>query len=248
MHPHQQPETLTSADQFELLCKDGSRRPVTEYLQCNWGLVPSHALVTSSARSAEERRRYQSFIAKAVQLYSSRPVANETVNERRYEGFNRFDKNTDDKYYDRSQTQQQQQNEQLQQQRRTNGGGRFIGGGDAADAGFGGERRDRYNQNAYGGADNETQLYEKFDLFESKRYGGRLNLMVQDAARNLIALPEDKQSFGGYLGDSLHRIMDIRSCPVGRMTLCVTSEAEFDKCVKMRVSFVVARDSIRMAN
>lgn len=230
-------ETLTSADQFELLCKDGTRRPITEYLQCNWGLVPSHALVTSSARTAEERRRYQSFLTKAVQLYSTRPVTNETTNDRRYEGFNRFDTNTDDKYYDRSQVQQQQQNELLQQQRRANGG-RFLGDtGNTAnlDSSF---SRDEYNQNAYGGADNETQLYEKFDFFDSKRYGGRLNLMVQDAARNLFALPEDKQSFGGYLGDSLHRIMDIRSCPVGRMTLCVTSEAEFEKCVKMRVSLM----------
>lgn len=29
--------------------------------------------------------------------------------------------------------------------------------------------------------------------------------------------------------------MEIRECPVGRMTLCVTSDAEMDKCVKMRV-------------
>lgn len=31
--------------------------------------------------------------------------------------------------------------------------------------------------------------------------------------------------------------MGIRSCPVNRMTLCVTSDVELDKCVKMKVGF-----------
>lgn len=40
-----------SADQFELLCKNGQRQPISEHLQCNWGTVPSNAIVTSSARN-----------------------------------------------------------------------------------------------------------------------------------------------------------------------------------------------------
>lgn len=31
-------------------------------------------------------------------------------------------------------------------------------------------------------------------------------------------------------------IHGIRECPVGRMTLCVTSDVEMEKCVKMKVS------------
>lgn len=49
-------------EEFELLCVDGSRRPVDDYLHCNWGRAPSHALVTTSAKTGEERRLYQRFL------------------------------------------------------------------------------------------------------------------------------------------------------------------------------------------
>jgi hypothetical protein len=56
-------------DSFELLCTDGSRRPVDDYLSCNWGRVPSDAIVTSSAVSFEDRRKYQLFLEKAGGRY-----------------------------------------------------------------------------------------------------------------------------------------------------------------------------------
>jgi len=31
-------------------------------------------------------------------------------------------------------------------------------------------------------------------------------------------------------------ILGVRYCPVSKMTLCVTSEPEMDKCVKMKVN------------
>ncbi|XP_037045009.1 melanotransferrin [Bradysia coprophila] len=218
-----------TADRFELLCIDGQRRPLSEYRQCNWGLVPSHALVTSSARTADERKRYQQFLIKAVNLYSSKSISNATnaLNEKRYDGFNTFDRNSDDKYYDRTQFR------------------------DFANPSFDRDRIDHLNSNRYNGLanvdsafgpernftdGNDTQLYEKFELFESKRYGGRLNLMFQDAARNLVPIKEEDQSFGGYLGQSLGQILEVRQCPVGRMTLCVTSDPELEKCVKMRTA------------
>lgn len=229
-----------NADRFELLCKDGVRRPLSEYRQCNWGLVPSHALVTSSARSAEERKHYQHFLTRAVQLYSTKSQHNVTGGapgggDRRYEGFNRFDKNSDDKYYDQNYLQEQNaQNTWNPYTTNTN--------------------NNNYNNNPYDNGrngrsnldsifttershsdDNTTQLYEKFELFESERYGGRLNLMFQDAARGLVPIKEDDQSFAGYLGSALQQILEVRQCPVGRMTLCVTSDAEMDKCIKMRV-------------
>ncbi len=220
-----------TADRFELLCKDGQRRPLSEYRQCNWGLVPSHALVTSSARTAEERKRYQQFLIKAVNLYSSKPITNATNplgGDKRYDGFNTFDRNSDDKYYDRSQfkdfanpSQDRDRNDRFSNPSRYNGLANL-------DSGFGPER------NLTDG--NDTQLYERFELFESKRYGGRLNLMFQDAARNLVPIKEEDQSFSGYLGQSLGQILEVRHCPVGRMTLCVTSDPELEKCVKMRVS------------
>lgn len=223
-----------NADRFELLCKDGQRRPLAEYRQCNWGLVPSHAIVTSSARSSQERKHYQQFLTRAVQLYSSKPVQNFTTNDRRYEGYNRFDTNSDDKYYDQKYL--QDQNSQSNSwnpysNSYENNNNNNIGFRSNLDSSFTTERS-RFN-------DNTTQTYEKFNLFASERYGGRLNLLIQDAARNLVPIKEDDQSFAGYLGSALQQILEVRQCPVGRMTLCVTSDAEMDKCIKMRVRHIL---------
>lgn len=69
-------------EQFELLCRDGTRRPVDDYRTCHWGTVPSRAIVTSSATNFEIRRKYQKFLEKAVRiLHKDR---NDTT------GFNRF--------------------------------------------------------------------------------------------------------------------------------------------------------------
>lgn len=72
-------------EQFELLCKDGTRRSVDDYRICNWGTVPSRAIVTSSATNFEVRRKYQRFLEKAVRILHKNK--NDTT------GFNRFDKN-----------------------------------------------------------------------------------------------------------------------------------------------------------
>nr|XP_002120780.1 serotransferrin-1 [Ciona intestinalis] len=44
-------QNLRSAD-FELLCSDGTRAPVSAYSQCNLGKVPSHAVVVSKQATA----------------------------------------------------------------------------------------------------------------------------------------------------------------------------------------------------
>lgn len=217
------------ADRFDLLCKDGQRRPIAEYRTCNWGLVPSHALVTSSARSQEERKHYQQFIAKAVNLYSTKPIINTTNSDKSYEGFNRFDTKSDDKYYDQNYLQSQGQSNHDPYSRNAYDTNRGFG------SNYGGFTTERQqNQLTTNATDG---LYEKFDLFESDRYGGRLNLLVQDSATNLVPIKENDQSFAGYLGQSLAQIFEVRQCPVNRMTLCVTSDPEHEKCVKMRVSF-----------
>lgn len=48
---------------YELLCEDGTRRDIDDWRYCNWGLLPSHAIVTSSAKLYRPtRKRYQEFI------------------------------------------------------------------------------------------------------------------------------------------------------------------------------------------
>lgn len=59
-----------SKSDFELLCQDGSRRSVDEYKSCYWDVVPTHAVVTTSAKSAELRKNYQRFLK--VSAYSHR--------------------------------------------------------------------------------------------------------------------------------------------------------------------------------
>lgn len=62
------------------------------------------------------------------------------------------------------------------------------------------------------------------------------NLLFQDVTIDLQSLEEGSQTYTGYLKDSLNMILGVRDCPVNRMTLCVTSEPEMEKCVKMKVS------------
>uniref|UniRef100_A0A182HQQ4 Transferrin-like domain-containing protein n=1 Tax=Anopheles arabiensis TaxID=7173 RepID=A0A182HQQ4_ANOAR len=189
-----------TVDQFELLCRDGTRQPVSQYRQCDWGDVPSHALVVSSATSKSDRRRLKKFFSKAVNLYASK--------QRRYNstsgaGYDR----QDDRYrpYQSSYTSTS-----------TTTYSPFS----------------NFDQAAF----NDSQPYETFDLFESKRYGRRLNLMFQDTTRHLAPINDDKQNYQRYLGKALDQIYETRSCPVGRMMLCVTSDAEYEKCIKMRTA------------
>lgn len=63
-------------------------------------------------------------------------------------------------------------------------------------------------------------------------------LKLQDSARSLVLIPEDDQSFSKYLQSTTTYIYGIRDCPVPSMTLCVTSDPELEKCVKMKVDIL----------
>lgn len=142
-----------STDQFQLLCKNGQRMPVTEYLQCNWGMVPSNAIVTSSARTIEQRKQYQKFLQAAMKMYSHKTSANSTFNGNGNQN-DRFNKN-------------RFQNDPFSSQNdrwnadRTTSRSRF-GPSSTTDTPF-----------------NDSQPFESFEMFESDRYGSRLNLMFQ---------------------------------------------------------------------
>jgi len=143
--------------QFELLCLDGRRRPLADYADCNWGRVPSHAVLTSSARPRELRIKYQRFLKEAVNLYGSPSPG-------KPDEFGDF----------------------------------------------------------------------RFSLFESYRYGIRPNLLFQDSTVALYPIKHDDQLYLRYLGDAVTPIMEVRSCPVRALRLCVTSHAEQNKCNQMR--------------
>lgn len=52
----------TREDDLELLCVDGSRRPINEFKNCNWGPVPTDAIMTTSAKSSTTRISYQKWL------------------------------------------------------------------------------------------------------------------------------------------------------------------------------------------
>ncbi|KAF2363139.1 Transferrin-like domain [Trinorchestia longiramus] len=64
-------DSFTEAD-FELLCLDGTRAPLSSYLSCNWGVVPADTVVTSSAKGPESRVLLQDFLKIVVELYGNR--------------------------------------------------------------------------------------------------------------------------------------------------------------------------------
>ena len=46
---------FTSQD-FELLCPDGGRKPPSEAADCNWGVIPSHIVMTSAIHEEALRK------------------------------------------------------------------------------------------------------------------------------------------------------------------------------------------------
>ena len=59
-------------DDFELLCRDGSRAKYNEYRTCNLGLVSADALVTHANRPREQVEAYINLFLLAQQLYGSK--------------------------------------------------------------------------------------------------------------------------------------------------------------------------------
>ncbi|XP_014663628.1 PREDICTED: melanotransferrin-like [Priapulus caudatus] len=49
-------------EDFELLCEDGRRQPLGNYESCNWGTVPSNAVMTLSAKTPAEVAEYKNLL------------------------------------------------------------------------------------------------------------------------------------------------------------------------------------------
>lgn len=153
----------TSPDEFELLCKNGQRMPVTKYLDCNWGLVPSNAIVTSSARTPEQRRKYQKFLKAAMKMYSHKTSSNSTFS---------MNTNDNDRFSGRFNSDERFPNQPQRQPQRFNPNDRFNNDRSGVRSPFG---LSSTTENPL----NDSQPYESFEMFESNRYGMRLNLMFQ---------------------------------------------------------------------
>nr|CAH7725464.1 unnamed protein product [Callosobruchus chinensis] len=262
--------TGITIDSFQLLCKDGSRRPISDYLACNWGKVPSDAIVVSSATSFEVRVKLQKFLEKFSKKYpkahsnitytsttpSNMPYGGNQYNQQQYDQFgnrvNRYKRQDYGTNYGRNDATE----DPFARDPHILNPNQYGVNIDPyeKDVQYNTDNRDPYNPNNrdpfYGnangqednneyGPNNRTNgtFYESFSLFESApRYGDRSNLLFQDATRHIAPLPENLQTFSTFLGTALDTIMGVRDCPVHRMVLCVTSDAEKNKCVKMRTA------------
>ncbi|KAL3268954.1 hypothetical protein HHI36_008040 [Cryptolaemus montrouzieri] len=284
---------------FELLCLDGARYPIEDYMRCNWGKVTSNAIVTSSAASYEERKLYQKFLQKVATFYgeplnTSFPIDNNRnipnfpdgnidqsvrydqfgnrLNKRRKrQNFDRYDNNTNERYgrynpYGQSNSRysdpsDNQFNSQLNQsrnneyERTTDQYGRpvdpLIRDPYLLNKDHYGQNIDPYDQEPRlnqnhpydqnypngplpGNQDGVQDNLDSFYIFKS--FKGVPNLLFEDTTRNIIPVPENLQTYTSFLEQSLDIIMGIRECPIGRMTLCVTSNPELEKCIRMKTA------------
>lgn len=172
-----------SAERFELLCKDGTKRPLSEYRSCNWGKVPSDAIVTLSGRHYDERKKYQKFFERAVELYSHKPRSHNSTGQNRFgdQNYNNFGGGVDNNYNNRFNN-EYDPNRNLYN---TNNDPNYYNQDQY-------NQNNPYNDNRFGRLDNSFTtstgdplegevngtLYEKFELFESNRYG-KLNALFQ---------------------------------------------------------------------
>ncbi|XP_048486499.1 melanotransferrin isoform X2 [Plutella xylostella] len=221
-------------DHFELLCRDGSRRPVNQWEGCNWGRVPADALVTSSAASLRQRERYQNILKKLITLYGEPNSLNKNSNRtsdyqsRLYDQYGNVQSTTEfNRFaYDPFKRNDIQQSGYNRQEYEVD----MNGVSTAAP----------FKMRVDG---NGKPIELPFKLFESN---GTTDLLLQDATINFRILKEDEQSAkhilnNQYVGNQAERaVTGIRDCPVKRAVLCVTSDPEMDKCIKMRVALKAA--------
>ncbi|KAK9877031.1 hypothetical protein WA026_016058 [Henosepilachna vigintioctopunctata] len=276
-----------SDQSFELLCLDGARYPVQDYLRCNWGKVSSDSVVVSSAASYEEKKLYQKFLQKIAAIYSHSTNSsyfnhnqNNNYNDIQYDQFgNRLNKrrkrqnfekpNNNNQQYGRYNTYAQDTNQfgqnnppiynnQLnnsrndQQDRTSDQFDPFSRDPYLLNRDNYGQNIDPYDQeprldqnrnfgngNLNPGAypDNSNDFHNKpssFSIFKS--LSNAPNLMFQDSTIDIVPVPENLQTYTSFLEPYLDVIMGIRECPIGTMTLCVTSDQELEKCVRMKTA------------
>ncbi|CAG9772274.1 unnamed protein product [Ceutorhynchus assimilis] len=236
------------SEQFELLCKDGIKRPLSEYQNCNWGIVPSDAIVVSSAVLFDKRKEYQEALQAFAERYSQQNPR-ESDNDQREPQFDNFgnrivpdqDQYNQDQYDQYGQRQNQPNSNQYparypQRFKRQNYGQDEYRPNNNYNPDYNAYRTD-YENDRNSTRERDYKYYEHFNLFESSpRYGSHGNLMFQDAARGIALVPEHLQTYEAFLGKAHEIIMQVRSCPVNTMTMCVTSDVEKDKCVKMKTA------------
>jgi len=69
--------TTDTEEDFELLCTDGTRAPVSASATCNWGIVSSHIVMTSLVRSPTLRSQYKTLLLMLSADFGQNGVSND---------------------------------------------------------------------------------------------------------------------------------------------------------------------------
>lgn len=216
-------------DQFELICRDGSRRPVTDSENCNWGKVPADAIVTSSAATLDQRKKYQNLLQTIFQLYGEPNPLN-----RNYNLTNGFQQGAPYNPYSSTENSRYPYNNFNRDS--------FS------------SRQNEYEEDMNNKASTMPPFKNRVDasgqpiesVFQLFRSNETTDLLLQDATVNFRILKEEEQAAKHILnnkfvgGQAEKAVLAIRDCPIKRATLCVTSDQEMDKCLKMRVALKAA--------
>ncbi|KAK7109961.1 melanotransferrin-like [Littorina saxatilis] len=67
--PIQNPGTTYLPENFRLLCPDRTIKAVDQYMDCNWGELPSHMIMTSAVRDQPIIDGYKKFLLKAAEWF-----------------------------------------------------------------------------------------------------------------------------------------------------------------------------------
>lgn len=59
------------SDDYELLCRDGTRRPVYDWKECNLGKIPGSTVVTAGYKNEERKQQMWKLLQYAVEFFSS---------------------------------------------------------------------------------------------------------------------------------------------------------------------------------
>lgn len=168
-------------EQFELFCTDGSRRPLEDYRSCHWGQVPSNAIVTTSAKSFEEREKIQEFFEIATQLYGVKDpnafLYNTTNNNDYNNPNNRYN---NDRAYSNDRNNYGSNANQDQDRYNSPYGSNYNNNENYNGGSFNNNRSFTNGYDNFTGSTDRPQFFEHFNLFESvPKYGDEHNLMFQ---------------------------------------------------------------------
>ena len=189
---------------FELLCLDGSRRPVSEYEECSWGVAPGHFVIVSSAMVETERKAAQKFLSAIIRTYNRDTVVRNTAANRTAisAGENSVFSNPLD----------------------------YSASYNSFDSDFVDPAQEMLDNQPF---DINESIGDKYGGIADLLFSDDVMRLESIELKDQLYRTVLKQTYGNSLTSPQENINGIRRCEVPTIRLCVTSRPEFDKCQRM---------------